>query len=234
MLAPDRLPVAKDYLQHLQQPGRLLGSSDTILHMLGKVAKDLPQVPHKVGHRVTLVAGLDHAPVDAHLIQGIDQAGSPPPVVRRGDPAFSRLRVEDKHRLAIGDQGTLSGVHRQIPARPARSQHKLLGRQAKRFLYQGTGQAGDVGILIHLRPGLVEDPPALGRIDPYAGVGQHVQRALVNLRSLILRKHLQDCSHRLLLRSDLAISTAQGPRSGRLVRSVPVQPRRRPGSGSER
>jgi hypothetical protein len=117
------------------------------------------------------------------------------PIPIRARATLSGLAVDDEHPFSTADQRAFSGVHLEIPAGSARAEREGLGSQLERFFQHRLREAHEMGILVHVRAGLMENLSALLGVYPHARIGEDAQGSLVYSRLLLFGKHLKRNSH---------------------------------------
>ena len=161
-----------------------------------------------IGHRVATIAGLNHVPVDAEVVQRICQTSCLQPVIEDSPPPLSCLPIENEYGTAVDEERAVPVVHVLVPAWPAGPQREFLGGQSQRLLNQRPREAHDAGTLVHVRPGIyvMYDDLAAPKPATFQWLLHTYDKININGQHLIARrgKALMDVD--LLLPNDAAIS----------------------------
>ena len=196
LLPADVLPAAKRRSQGSQAAAGPFDALHGILDVLGAVVEQGAPVLHVACRRLG-DAAFDHVPVDADLVQGVDESGGGQPIVQRAGSEVRRSRAPTRRR------------HRHPP--PA-STRRRSSQGSSRGGVLPTGNAAapacsncstrDGGkrtrsvIGSHVRAGSAQDAAgALGH-DADAGLLEQAQTALVDLRAVfcLIRPGCEVCT----------------------------------------
>ena len=195
MAATHLVAATEDDRQQLEQPRCPFGPAERVVDVFGEVARNLDVVGHPLTGGLPAEAAVEHRPVDAHIVDRVDQPGRVQPVVVRRRPRFASRVVQDPGRLAIHHERHPTGVQREAPVRPPGAEGEALGGEAKRLLDERRREAHEPGRLVHLGAGFRQDSSSLLAVDAHAHLGQYLQGALVDLRPLVARQNLQQRVH---------------------------------------
>ncbi len=136
---------------------------------------------------------LGHRSDDRDVVERVAQANRVAGVLDRRGASLSGLQVDPCVLPGAGhqDQIAIAEPRDTIPV-PA-VEHVLLAGLRHAVHHELLGQAGDLVIRVHLRPGLAEQPQHLLVMHHDAGVSQDGEAGVLDRLDLLLRQDLQSC-----------------------------------------
>ena len=181
MFLADSVLGAKNRLQYLKEPGRLLLGIDRVLNVFGKIAQEGNQVIDIIPNSIAFVGSLDNPPIDPDIVQRIGQAGGLQPVMEGRVPVLSGFAVKDRGSFTIQEQIALPCIQMQIPTRSTGAKGEFFRCQSKGLLNLIPMEPHNMAVLIHQSARLFEYLPSPGGIHAHTGLGQNLKRTFVYL-----------------------------------------------------
>jgi len=140
-----------------------------------------------LGHLV----GADRAFVDVDLGQRVDDAGGLPDVLLRRFAHLPRLDVDDLDALAEVGEADATRPHDEVVGRVAGGEHQRRGRAAHRGLDHVRRDTDDAALFVDLTARAAEEGAGFAVLDEDAGLGQDLERRLVDVDEVVLGEHVE-------------------------------------------
>ena len=166
--------------RHLDDAARhVLADHVDGLEVLARVREDrLGLVQRPRGERDVL-GGHDRPPVEAHLGDGVDEAGRVGDVGLRARAQLAGIGIDDTHPAAIVAEVTGRPVQHDVAAGVAGGEERRLGRRLQRRPHDPLRQTRDLRNAVHAASAALQRIECALKGEPHADVGQGLENRVL-------------------------------------------------------